>query len=378
VFPDREALELGWDAAGQTGGLLLDKPLDLSGNTLQLRTMIDPATRSVRFGVRLTDVEGRSADLEPVGGSEQVAFDRTEDISRLWAQTVTVNPDSASAAIDLSKIESVELLSQSARGRAWILDVAAVPLNLPSVSAKRIPLVSLGVAKEVEGNDPDARTVRVPFTLNTKARSRSSFVVRVASYDETQRSDLISVQLAPGQTKGSIPIDVVGNTASGLGEFSGFNLTGWAVSGVMTDSYLGQLDLQDDDPLPKLSLNVKKKTVKEGEKAIWVLNLDRPLAKDVWVQVEVLRGPRKVPALTGADLTRKWRREHAVRSGPPLYKQDVWLSGELKAGSTRLRVSLPIAKDGRSEPKEQVTLRFSLFDAGISRTKSVYVAASRT
>lgn len=374
TYSNRQALELGWDAAGQTGGLMFDNPLNLSGNTLQLRTLIDPAFRSVRFTVRLTDVDGKTADVDPAGGTEQFAFNRSTDIPRLWAQTVTVDP--GSAAIDLSKVRSVELVSQSAKGRVWILDAASVPSTLPAVPDKRIPLVSLGVAKELEGNDPNARTARVPFTLNTKANTRSSFVVRVASYDKTQRSDLITVQLAPGQTKGSIPIDVVGNTSSNLGELSGFNLVGWGVRGVMTDSYLGQLDLQDDDPLPKVAVTVQKRTVKEGQNATWVMRVDRPLTKGAWVQIAIVRGPRTVPALTGADLTAKWRREHFAKSGKPLYKQDLLLSTELKAGATKLRVWLPIDKDRRKEPREQVTLRFTLADSGISSTKTIYVAAS--
>lgn len=375
VQPERDALELAWDATGQAGGMLFDKALDLTDRTLQLRTIIDPMTTSVRFGVRLTDADGHSADLTPVGGSEQLAFDRTESIARLWAQTVTVDP--STAAIDLSKVVSVELVSGSAKGRVWILDVASVPTELSAATDKRIPLVSLGTATEVEGNDPDGRTVRVPFTLNAKAPSRSSFVVRVASYDESQRSDLITVNLAPGQTKGSIPVDVVGNGLPNLSDASGFSLTGWGVRGVMTDAYLGELALQDDDPLPKVTLKAKKSTVREGQKATWVLSLSEPLAEDVWVGVEVVRGPKKVPTLTGGDVTKQWRSEHGARSTRlPLYKQSVWISGELLAGKTQLAVSIPIAKDHRVEPREQLTLRFTLGETGTTLTKTVYVAAS--
>ncbi|PFG16115.1 hypothetical protein ATK74_0646 [Propionicimonas paludicola] len=376
VLPERQALELAWDATGQSGGMLFDKPLDLTGKTLQLRTIIDPARPSLQFGVRLTDADGASADLVPVGGNEQVAFDPTETIARLWAQTLTVDP--SSAGIDLAKVVSVELVSISPKGRVWVLDAAAVPAELPAAPNKRIPLVSLGTATELEGNDPNARTVRVPFTLNEKARQRSSFVVRVASYDELQRSDLITVNLAPGQTKGSIPVDVAGNGLPSLDGVSGFSLTGWGVRGVMTDSYLGQLDIKDDDPLPKVSLRVARKTVREGKNATWAFTLSEPFSVDTSVIVEVVRGPKKVRALTGADVTKSWRRAHGVGStSKPLYKQGLWISGDLAAGSTKLTVSVPIAKDGRKEPREQLTLRFSLPEAGVSLTQTVYVAASR-
>lgn len=376
ALPERDALELAWDKVGQTGGMLFDKPLDLTGRTLQLRTIIDPAQQSVGFSVRLTDSDGASADLDPVGGTTQMAFDPPETIARLWAQTVSVDPSAAS--IDLSKVVSVELVSSSAKGRVWILDVASVPSELPAVPDKRIPLVSLGTATEVEGNDPDSRTVRVPFTLNAKTQARSSFVVRVASYDETQRSDLITVNLAPGQTKGSIPIDVAGNSTPSLGELAGFTLTGWAVRGVMTDAYLGQLDLQDDDPLPTFSLKAAHGTVKEGQNATWVLTMSEPLARDISFDVTAVRGPKRVPSLTGADVSKRWRQEHGVSSTrKPIYAQDPWISGDLAAGSTRLVLSVPISKDGRKEPREQLTLRFSLSEAGVVLTKTVYVAPSK-
>ena len=106
----------------------------------------------------------------------------TETIARLWAQTLTVDP-----------FVRRDRPGQGGVGRAWSRSrrragcgCSMPPLCRPSCRPapnKRIPLVSLGTATELEGNDPNARTVRVPFTLNEKARQRSSFVVRVASYE---------------------------------------------------------------------------------------------------------------------------------------------------------------------------------------------------
>lgn len=376
VLPERDALELAWNGTDQVGGMELDKPLDLDGNKLQLRTIVDPRQSSVKFKVRLTDADGASADLDPVDGQELKAFDHTEFISRLWAQAVTVDP--TGAAIDTSRITTISLVSQSAKGRVWVLDAAAVPAILAAVPAKRIPLVSLGKVEELEGDDPEPRTVKVPFTLNTPVTNRSSIVVQVASYNEDQRSDLIKVNLAPGQKKGFVPVDVVGNTTPSLGSTAGFGLTAWAVRGVMTDAYQGSLNLQDDDPIPNFTLKAKKRTVKEGQKATWVLTMSEPLANDLYFDVTVVRGPKKVKALTGGDVTRSWRKAHGVMSTrKPLYKQGVWLPGELPAGSTKLVVSVPISKDGKKEGREQLTLQFRFYDADLTFTKTVYVAASK-
>ena len=64
--PTRTFLEMAWTEAGQTGGLLLDEPLDLSTDRLELRTIVDPRTGRSRLQVRITDANGDSDLLDPV------------------------------------------------------------------------------------------------------------------------------------------------------------------------------------------------------------------------------------------------------------------------------------------------------------------------
>jgi hypothetical protein len=376
VLPERKALELSWDESGQVGGLSLDNPLDLTGNTLRLRAIVDPAHDTVRFRVRLTDSSGASVDLDPVGGVELASLSMSDELARLWAQTVVVDP--AGAAIDLASVSSIELVSESPTGRVWILDAAAAPPTLPALQAKRVPLVSLGSMKVAEGDDPNPRTVRVPFTVSGGTPTRGAFVVNVSSFNSDQRSDLVTINLASGQTKGFIPVDVTGNTEPAMGDVAGFGLNAWALRGVMTDSWVGVLEVEDDDPPPTINVRVKKGTVKEGGRASWVITLDKPLISDLWVDVQVVRGPKKVRALNGADVPKSWRKAHNVESKKkPLYEQWVWIPAVIPAGSQELTVSIPIAKDKVKEKREQVTLTFSVPVVDFESTKTVYVAASK-
>ena len=49
LAPARRELEMSWSDVGQSGGLVLDDPLDLSGGRLELRTIVDPLLGDVRL-----------------------------------------------------------------------------------------------------------------------------------------------------------------------------------------------------------------------------------------------------------------------------------------------------------------------------------------
>jgi len=375
-YPERSSLELSWSRAGQVGGMLFDRELDVSGRTMQLRTAADPARGNAAVKVRLTDATGASADFVPIEGERIQVFDQAAGISRIWAQALSIDP--TGAAIDLRRIKSVELVSVSTTGRVWLLDVAAVSPDLAAIPAKRLPLVSLGSAEVAEGNSSQPRTARVPFTLSEPAQVRSTFTVRSLYYGKAQTSDRQTIYLAPGQTKGTIPIEYVGNKTPSSAFPSNFNLTAWAVSGVMMDSYIGSLSIREDDPLPKFKFKAVKKTVKEGQTARWQVSLSAPLTEDAWVEGEIVRGPKSVPGLTGADVPRQWREQVGVLTTKlPLYRQGFSLQGRIKAGSKKFTFDIPIAKDSKREGREQVTMRVSIFGTNLNATRTVYVSPSK-
>lgn len=371
IQPERRALELQWEKAGQAGGLRLDRPLDLTGRQLQLRTIVDPATPEVKLAVRLTDTAGTSVDLAPVGGEGLTALPQGYDLSRRWAQAVVVDP--AGAAVDLARIQSIELVGRSKSGRVWVLDAAAVGAGLAPVPAKRIPLVSLGEIEVPEGDGPGVSTARVPFTVQGRIAARSKLQVRVAR--QGKGVETITVELAPGQTRGSIPVDFVGDRIPAPWDEE-FSVTGWGNRGVMTDDYLGGLRVIDDDPLPDFTVTAVKRTVKEGGKAVWKITLAKKLPIPVYIGVEPVRGPSKVRPLNGDDVARSWLKAHVYPGSrtKALYKQSVYIEAVIPADRRSTTITVPIRKDHRKEGREQLTLAITIGDKTVTRT--VYVAKS--
>jgi dienelactone hydrolase len=373
LYPVRRALEVSWDAAGQVGGLALDEPLDLTGKLLELRTIVDPGVGDVELAVRLTDADGASADLTPSGGGTVAALPTGDSLSRRWAQTVTV--DASAATLDASRITSIELVGLSAKGRVWVLDAAGVPATLPALVNRRIPLLSLGAVEVAEG-DFETVTARVPFTVEGTVRTRSRFIVRTSGSDVAKASTN-TIELSPGQTSGSIPVDIMGDDEPDLWNQSSFAVTAWGSLGIVTDDYQGQVTVIDDDPLPEITVKAVRGTVREGKQAKWKITMASPIGTEVWFDTKVLPGPAGVPALTGGDLPRKWRQWYVYPGtvGDPLYEQEVYLQTAIQPGKRSVVVSVPIRADGRKEGREQLTLQFTVNEQVYTQT--VYVAASK-
>ena len=158
--PTRTFAEMSWTAAGQSAGLVLDRPLDLSGagERLELRTIVDPTAGPAGLGVRLTDGAGHAEVFTPEGGSSLPVL--PADQPRLWAQAVVVDP-SGRAGLDLADIVQVDLVGRSARGHVWIADLAAASPTLAPVPVRRAATVSIGDVRTLEGDGaPKQRTIQ--------------------------------------------------------------------------------------------------------------------------------------------------------------------------------------------------------------------------
>ena len=149
--PTRRWFSLSWTARGQYGGMLLNRPLDLRGRALDLRTVVDPRPGAVRLQVRLTDASGGSALLDPVGGTTLRPLLPVPGATKIWAQNVRVDP--SRTGLDLARITRVDLVGVSPDGRIWVADVAARPNRLAAVPAVRLPALSVGEAR-VRGGQP--------------------------------------------------------------------------------------------------------------------------------------------------------------------------------------------------------------------------------
>ena len=89
----RQFLEVGWTSAGASGGLDLDQPWDLSADSrLDLRTIVDPRTGPVHLAVSLTDADGHSAVLTPVGDGNLAPLPGgSYSLAKRWGQDLRVS-----------------------------------------------------------------------------------------------------------------------------------------------------------------------------------------------------------------------------------------------------------------------------------------------
>ena len=369
--PTRRWFSLSWTARGQYGGLLLNKPLDLRGRSLDLRTVVDPRVGTVRLRVRLTDAGGASAVLNPVGGTVLRPLLPVPGATKIWAQNLRVDP--SRAGLDLARITRVDLVGESPDGRVWVADVAAGADRLAAVPVVRLPALSVGEVRVREGNRPGWVTAEVPFRLSAPMPKPGRILAVTAASDAAGSQRRFTIDLAPGQTRGSIPVAYEADTRDDLPESLTFAAT-WATRNLITDDHLGSLTVVDDDPTPAVRVTRVATTVSEGSRAQWRVRLAAPVDYPVAVEGTVVRGPS--PPLNGRDVPRNWLVAHSQSQdrSKALYRLGAYATGEIKPGATTAVVSIPTVNDSRKEARESVTLRVEVQGRTISHT--IYVRAS--
>lgn len=371
-IPTRKFFEMSWTSAGQSGGMVLERDLDLSARRLELRTIVDPVPGDVSLRVRVTDADGASAELTPEGGSLLPALLRGTNVSKLWAQTIVVDPSLASG-VDVSRIARVDLIGDSSDGRIWVADLAAAPASLAPVPDRRLPTINLSDVRLVEGAGRGTVTAQVPFTVSGDVSRPARFVV-VTTGQERGSLQHFAVDLSPGQTSGSIPVDYESDRRDDFPRTI-TQVATWASREVMTDNYLGELTILDDDPTPPITITPVSKTVQEGEPLSWQVQLGAKVDYDLFVAGKVVRGPE--PELRGDDVPSPWLLAHAsdTDGDTTLRKLGVQLFEQLRSGGKILIVSIPTRRDGVAEGRESVTVRFKIDHTAYTRT--IHVAPSR-
>lgn len=238
----RRFLEVSWTKAGEAGGMRFGRPLDLSADRLELRTILDPAAPVSRFAVEVTDRAGHSAVLNP--SVAPVALPRLVRGTKVWAQT-TVADASSARGVDLSNIVGVGLVGRSQRGRVWVADVSAAPDALPGLPARRLPLLDVGSPRVKEGDRPHARA-NVPVTVRGTLTRPARVVVQYAGPDG-KNSQRFTLEIAPRTRRVQIPVVFSGNKVRDYERLSPHLVALWALSGAMPDRYIGGLTVVDDD-----------------------------------------------------------------------------------------------------------------------------------
>ncbi len=366
--PARRELELTWSEAGQTGGLVLDDPLDLSAGRLELRTIVDPTLGDARIRLRLTDANGDSAVITPEGDGIVRALPVDRRVGKRWAQSVIADP-AAAAGIDTSQVVRLDVIGDSSDGRLWILDVAAAPDSLASVPEARLPLVSMGSLTIAEGDGPGTSVARVPFTISGEVTRPAELTVGILDEASRRGRTRLRVDLAPGQTEGYLRYEYTGNEVDDYPRRStGFYA--FPVSGVMTDKYDGRVTLLDDDPAPRLRVRTPRR-VGEGDTIRVKVALTADTGYDSFVSVQAVRGRGPGHRLAVGDLPAAWRQRHFIESDDPddpLHRAGLYLYDRLRPGERSGEVTIPIRADSLREGAERVSFRIYFNRERLTRT----------
>ena len=372
--PARDAFEMSWDAVGQDGGLVFRNPLDITGRTLHLRTIVDPAQDSVSLSVRVIDTSGHESTV-PVADLPSLprgAF----VLSKRWAQDLSVHASAFAPAVDRTQIAEVHLVSRSDAGRVWVLDVAAGNGSLPAVPAKRAGRLSLSNVSIPEGDVQGTTMARVPFHIDGDVSHPTRFRVAPAGFFGFRFGPPMDVFVPAGDRDGFVRIPYKSNRLDDL-PHRDYDLAAYGVAGAMPTDYTARLRILDDDPAPTVTVRARRSPIHEGWAARWTLRLSKPLNYFDTVTAKVVPGPSSTDGLRADDVPRSWLRDHLFRGGDPgskpLDQLPLFLVASVKPGQREVTIGIPVKRDHQHEDLEHVTLKMRLDHVGASGTQTIQV-----
>jgi hypothetical protein len=362
VVPTDKALELGWDAAGARGGLILDSPVDFSSaSSLDARVVVDPRRGPVQVDVRVVDAAGHRAVLTPLRQGRLAALPGRSPLGKLWAQTLRV-PLADVGNVDLAALRRVDVIARSEQGRVWVLDLAGRRPGLRTVPDRIAPRVDLGSVSVAEGDGPGPGTLNVPVTVHGTLSQPARLSVQVVDFtaDRGELPPPYVLRLAPGQRHAVIPISFERDNRDDI-RLTEYSVIAYPLRGVMTGDYLGSGQVRDDDPTPAATLSVVDGSVSEGEPAQWRIRLAKPVDYAVSYRLPAVNASDGHRPLRTNDVPKRWLRRHLgemPEQPVSLAKARLTLYESIRAGERSVLIPVPTVADRRSEEKaESLALR---------------------
>ena len=345
----RELLEVRWTAAGQQGGLDLAQPLDLSTATrLDLRTIVDPRTGPVRVGVSLTDADGQTAIVTPVGGGNLAPLPGGGfSLAKRWGQDLRAPLDGVTG-VDLTRVTRIGLVSRDDSGRVFLVDLSATPdAGISPAPTTPTPLFSLDTVRQQEGDGTARVTVDVPWHVTGDlAHDAVVTILPGTPFGFEDPGALQTLSVPAHTTEGVLHVSYRPNDLDDFGNRV-LGLTAYPVSGIETDQYVGGATIVDDDPTPALRVRTTARRITAGDRATWTLTLDKPVR---YSSFAIARPVRAVdgPQLRVGDLTQRFRERWLGDDVPlstPLFRSPVRFFVEIRQGRTSGSFSIPTRRE---------------------------------
>lgn len=331
---------IGRKSPGTSGGLQLNRPLDVSsdGDTLDLR-LISPGTLD-RVRVQLRDADG-TRWTNPV---KVLRLLGRNHVRPYWAQTVRIDPAKAPDDFDTSAVGGVRVTSEGSPGEVWIVDVSDRATGIPEVPDRMLPRLQLGKVTVDEG-DGDG-VAKVPYRIRGPVDSGSKFDVVVHNPRSRTDGRLVKVDVPAGQHEGTIKVPFVGDKLDDYDQ-SVYLLTAQAVRDMALGKYVGAARVRDDDPTPKLSVRPKRQAQRAGTALTWKVKLARPVGYTMRPRIRLSDVDGFAP-LRGTDVPKRWLKRHGNPKHPKqaLSRMGVYLPVKIKAGETKATLRIPTVRRG--------------------------------
>ncbi|MFF8955642.1 hypothetical protein [Streptomyces sp. NPDC014894] len=350
--PGRHAVTARWTEPGAPIRLTPKRAFSLAGSdAVALRVIVPPNTRGTRLDLALTDASGKRVRLGEVSVDGLPGSGLT---AAHWAREIRVPLKAAvGAGVDLRRTKSLELTPRGGPGEFWLMDAWGWRPGAPAVRPVPLTRVDIGRLTVKEG-DSGARTYRVPV----RATGEGAGVIKLAVRDpRTGTSTVRTVEVGPGGSP-ETSITVEGNPRYDVDLHHEIAVK--AVRGTAVGSASGGVLVENDDPMPAVTVTPVADSVTEGGRLSWRVALSEPADALVDTRFALL------PVSGGAELSTKdvdeeWLAGLGGTADPerPLSADAFSLWVSFPEGRTSAEVSVPTVADTLTEPEESLRMRMS-------------------
>jgi hypothetical protein len=327
------------------------RPVSVAGSqALALRLVVPPNAPATSFGVAVTDDRGKRTEL---GTATISGVPGTDLTTSYWGQEVRLTlPKGVRTVARLD-------ITPRGEGQAWLIDAWGWRPGTPAPRTAPLARVDVGELAVEEG-DSGTATYSVPVSV----RGRQKAAVRLFLTD-VRSGDVKSwvAEVAPGASKIEVPITVTGNTT--FGGDRRYPLAAKAVRNAVVGDYDGGVDVNEDDPMPKVTVTPSPATAAEGSPVVWTVQLSEA-ADDYLYLVFTPQVPAAGPELSSTDVDPVWFEENSFESpepSRPLSETALQPFVIIEPGTTSVELGVPTVTDGVAEGAEHVRFATDIYPA---------------
>jgi hypothetical protein len=355
--PAPRALEVAWSGAGGSVRIPV-APARNGGDALDFRIVGEPGAGEVDIDVRVRDSSGAWTTL----GSRPMTLRSYHGPAPL-GKAVARQLRMPLRGLDAGRMTEIELIPRTPTGKFWLLDISTKESSLAPMRASELPRVSVGRFRVPEG-DSGETAIEIPLSIEGEVATRARLWVQLtnfASFDDPVEG--FPLVLEPGATTASIPFTYRGDSV--YDPFTQVTqVTLLARRNAVTGVFAGTVEVVEDDPAPRLSIDVAQVTATEGASLTWTFRLSEPLANWAYWPVQIVAAGARFAELDTDDVEPAFLEQFGIgppRPAVPLSELGLSLGLEFEPGVTARSVAIPVRADGTAEPLEGVSLRVDGF-----------------